>query len=83
MLINACSGFICSGTFQVFSVEYIDGLLAFRKVDNGLGCLNRHFHFTLTGEGGGTYYDGEYAVMGDKVGSPNFAAKYRELQWGY
>ena len=53
MLINACSGFICSGAFQIFSVENIDRLLAFRKVDNGLGCFNRHFHFTFTGEGGG------------------------------
>ena len=28
------------------------------------------------------YTDGAYAVMGDTVGSPNFAARYQAQNWG-
>lgn len=27
-------------------------------------------------------YEGQYAVYGDTVGSPNFAAAYRSAYWG-
>ena len=67
------------------SPAYAVGMNNFMRqhAGTGPGKIVADALFNLTGEGGGTYYDGEYAVMGDKVGSPNFAAKYRELQWGY
>lgn len=66
------------------SPEFAIGMNNFMRqhAGTGPGKVVADALFNLTGSQGGTYYDGEYAVMGDTVGSPNFAAKYRDLVWG-
>ena len=61
------------------SPAYADGMNQFmrRHAGTGAGQVAADALFNLS-----SGYSGRYAVYGDDVGSPNFAARYRALTWG-
>lgn len=59
---------------------YADGMNQYLRkyAGNGPGKIPAEAYFNLT-QG---FPSGKFAMVGDEVGSPRFAARYRELVWG-
>lgn len=65
------------GDSPAYAVGMNDFMRKFAGTGAGQVCADALFNLSAG------YANGLYAVTGDMVGSPNFAAKYRELTWGY
>lgn len=65
------------GDSPAYAVGMNDFMRQWAGTGPGQVCADALFNLTEK------YPDGRYAVVGDTVGSPNFAQKYRDLTWGY